>query len=62
MTRSELERRLGRAGRDSAGVTTYEATATRTRKGGPRDAWSKLRVRYQRDRVTALYALVIYTQ
>lgn len=61
MTRSELEHRLGRAGQDSAGITTYEATGTRTRKDGLQDAWSKLRVRYQRGHVTAFYALVIYT-
>ena len=62
ITRSELERRIGLGGHDSAGVTTYEATATRQRNGASKDAWSKLRVRYHGNRVMAFYALVLYTE
>ena len=61
MTRSAVERLVGRAGRDSAGVTTYEADGVRRRNGVRYDVTSKLRVRYETDRVTAFYALGFQT-
>jgi hypothetical protein len=60
MTRTAVERRVG-AGRDSAGVTTYEADGVQLRSGVRYDITSRLRVRYVDNRAVAFYALAFRT-
>ena len=61
LPRSEVERLMGGKGRDSAGITIYEATERRRDQNGAFDASSELLIRYRKGRVAAFHAGAVFT-